>query len=418
MFHAALVLIVMVVILAIGSVLAKKLKIPMAAILLLCAVVGALAGGFGFPLRHFTEGTQLFFTLMLTVGTGMLFMSTLKANGALNALTRFIVGTFYKSPTILLVFLMLLIMLPAMLSGSAPASVLSTGVLVAPILLKLKIPKVEAASIIAMGSLFGMIAPPINVPAMLIGTGVYMPYEGFTIPLLILTVPLSIFTVLWLGRKFIKVIDKDEILADIPMDTDVKRGWITYLPLVFVIAVMILKSYFPQIDTGTPLVFFIGTIIALFTGKRINFFHVAKESMTGAIDIIALFAAVGALIQVMAMTGARGMMVIATLSITGALLYLSIAIASPIIGGLLMPFGAAGVLGIPLVMAFSNQDAIWITSALTLMIGVGALLPPTAVSGMFSAQVLKVDKYTDILKKCALPAVLSLAASVAVLVFV
>jgi TRAP-type C4-dicarboxylate transport system permease large subunit len=357
--------------------------------------------------------------LMLMVSSGMLFMGALKANGALNALTHFIVRTFHKFPTLLLILLMLLIMLPAMLSGSAPASVLSTGVLVAPILMKLKIPKLEAAAIIAMGALFGMVAPPVNVPAMLIGTGVYMPYEGFAIPLLILTVPLSIFSVLWLGRRFIGVINKDEILADIPLDPDAsKRGWIIYLPLIFVIGLMILKSYFPQIDPGTSMVFFLGTIMAIFTGKKIKILRVAKDTMTGAIEVLALFAAVGTLIQIMTMTGARGLMVVAALGLTGTLLSFSAAIASPIIGGLLMPFGAAGVLGIPLVMAFANRDAIWVTSALTLLLCVGALLPPTAVSGLFAGQVLKVEKYTDLLKKCALPAVLALAAGVAVLLFI
>jgi TRAP-type C4-dicarboxylate transport system permease large subunit len=305
-----------------------------------------------------------------------------------------------------------------MLSGSAPASVLSTGVLVAPILMKLGVPKVETASIVAMGSLFGMIAPPINVPAMLIGTGVYMPYEGFAVPLLILTMPLAIFSVLFLGRRFIGKIDADEVLADIPIDPRLKNGWVTHLPLSFVIGFMLLKSYFPQIDTGTPLVFFMGTIMALFTGRRIRFLRAAKESMTDAIDIMALFAAVGALIQIMALTGARGLMVVAALALTGPLLYLSIAAAGPLIGGLLMPFGAAGVLGIPLVMAFSNQDAIWVTSALTLLMGVGALLPPTAVSGLFAAQAVGIEKYTDILKKCALPAILSLIAGVAVLIYI
>jgi gluconate:H+ symporter, GntP family len=424
MLQAAFVLIVIMAILVAGSVIGKKIKIPMAALLFFAAVIGALAGGFGFPLRHFAEGSQLFLMLMLTVASGMFFMSVLKANGALNALTHFIVTTFYKSPTLLLVFLMLLIMLPAMLSGSAPASVLSTGVLVAPILLKLKIPRDETAAIISMGALFGMIAPPINVPAMLIGTGVYMPYEGFTIPLLVLTVPLSVFSVLWLGRRFIGVINKDEILADIPLDPSIKSNSngkvrpLIYLPLVFVIGLMILKSYFPQIDPGTPMVFFLGTILAFVTGKRINFFRVAKEAMTGAVEILALFAAVGILIQVMAMTGVRGLMVVAALGLTGVMLIFSTAIASPIIGGLLMPFGAAGVLGIPLVMAFANRDAIWITSALTLLMGVGALIPPTAVSGLFAAQVLKVEKYTNILKKCLLPAILSLVAGIAVLLFI
>lgn len=416
MLHAGISLLVMVFVLVAGGVFLKK--IPMAALLVISGIIGAVVGNFGFPLRHFVEGSQLFLMLMLTVATGMLFMSVLKENGELDLLTRDIVRIFYKSPTLLLIFLMFLVMLPAMLSGSAPASVLSTGVLVAPILLKLNIPKIETASIIAMGSLYGMIAPPINVPAMLIGTGVYMPYEGFAIPLLILTVPLAIFSVLYLGRRFITTIDRDEILKDIQIDEKLNGGIIIHLPLIFVISFMLLKSYFPQIDTGTPLVFFAGTLIALFTGKRINFLQTAKKSMTGAAEIMALFAAVGLLIQVMAMTGARGLMVIATLSLSGVLLYASIALISPIVGGLLMPFGAAGVLGIPLVMAFSNQDAIWITSALTLLLGVGALMPPTAVSGLFAAQVLKVDKYSDIMKKCALPAALSLILGTAVLIFI
>ena len=415
MLQAGLVLAVMIALLVFGAIFLKK--IPVAALLIIAAAIGALVGGFGFPLRHLVEGSQLFLMLMLTVATGMLFMSVLKANGALDVLTRLIVQTFHKSPTLLLIFLMVLIMLPAMLSGSAPASVLSTGVLVAPILLKLKIPKVETASIIAMGSLYGMIAPPINVPAMLIGTGVYMPYEGFAIPLLILTMPLAIFSVLFLGRRFIGTIDKQEVLADISVDPETEGSRIIHLPLLFVIVYMLLKSYFPQIDTGTPLAFFVGTLLALLTGKKIAVFRVAKQSMTSAIDVMALFAAVGTLIQIMALTGARGLMVIASLSLTGALLYLSIAIASPVISGLLMPFGAAGVLGIPLVMAFANQDAIWITSALTLLLGVGALLPPTAVSGLFAAQALGVEKYTDILKKCAVPAVLTLITGVAVLVY-
>ena len=414
--QATMVLVVVVGILMLGSVFVKK--IPMAALLLASAVAGALVGGFGFPLRHFAEGSQLFLMLMLIVATGMLFMNVLRANGALDVLTRQIVQVFHKSPTLLLVFLMLLIMLPAMLSGSAPAAVLSTGVLVAPILLKLGIPKVETASIVAMGALLGMIAPPINVPAMLIATGVYMPYEGFTGPLLILTMPLAVFTVLWLGRGFVTTIDKDVVLADIPVDPTIKGGWVTHAPLLFVIGYMILKSYIPQIDTATPLVFFTGTILALFTGKNVNLLKVAKTSMTGAIEVMALFAAVGALIQVMAMTGARGLMVLMALGLTGPLLYLSIAVTSPIIGGLLMPFGAAAVLGVPLVMAFANLDAIWVTSALTLMLGVGSLFPPTAVSGLFAAQALKVEKYADLMKKCAVPAALCLMLSVAVLVYI
>jgi TRAP-type C4-dicarboxylate transport system, large permease component len=412
MLQPAIALAVMLVILVLGSIFLKK--VPMAALLIIAAVAGALSGGFGVPLRQLVEGSQLFLNLILTVATAMLFMSVLKENGALDALTRIIVKAFYRSPSALLIFLMILVMLPAMLSGSAPASVLSTGILVAPILMKIGIPALETTAIIALGSMYGMIAPPINIPAMLIATGVYMPYEGFTLPLLILTFPLAIFSVLYLGRRYVKKIDRDEILAGIP-EPEVNK-FLVHVPLVFVLLYLILKSEFPEIDGGTPLVFAIGTLIALFTGKRIRFFTIAKNSMRDSLDVIALFAAVGCFIQITALTGARGLLVLGSLSVTGVLLYIVLAIANPAIGGLLMPFGAAGVLGIPLVMAFQAHNTIWITSALTLLMGVGALLPPTAVSGLFSAQVvLKNDSYLPVIKKSWLPILLTVVVGVAAL---
>jgi hypothetical protein len=45
-------------------------------------------------------------------------------------------------------FLSIIIMFPAMITGSTPVAVLTTGVLVAPILLRMKIPKLETAAII------------------------------------------------------------------------------------------------------------------------------------------------------------------------------------------------------------------------------------------------------------------------------
>ncbi len=412
-------------------------KIPVAVLLVVASIAGAVVGGMTDPLlkrdyftsiasvfvgnsetvpsllRHFMEGSMLFLNLMLTVAAGMLFMSVLKENGALNLLTREIVGGFHKSPTLLLI----LIMLPAMLTGSAPASVLSTGVLVLPILLEIGVSRDDAAAIIALGSLFGMVAPPVNVPAMLIGTGVYMPYEGFAIPLLILTLPLAIFSVLYIARRSVSKVDKEAVLAKIPGDPAVK-GFLPQFPLVFLIGYMIVKSYYPQIDPGTPLVFCMGIVMALLCSKKkINFWKVSVQSMSESIEVMALFAAVGMMIQIMGLTGARGATVLGALGLKGPLLYLSIAVVAPIVGGLLMPFGCAGVLGIPLIMAFTNKNAIWVTSALTLIMCVGALLPPTSVSAQFAARAVGLENQGKMLKKCVLPAVLSLILSVVVMVY-
>jgi len=408
----AIVLAVMIGVVVAGSLIFRK--VPMAVMLTLAAVAGALTGGFGIPIRHLVEGTQLFLMLILTVATGMIFMSFLKANDALSELTRVIISAFYRLPSVMLVLIMFLIMLPGMLTGSAPAAVLSTGALVAPILMRIGIPAVETAAIVALGSLYGMIAPPINIPAMLISTGVYMPYEGFGLPLIVLTFPLAILSVLFLGRRFVKKIDGREILESLPQTT--ANRWLIHVPLVVVFAFMILKSSIPEIDAGTPFVFLVGIVLALFTGKKFDPIKVAKESMKGAIDVIALFVAVGCFIQIMSLTGARGLLVVASLSLTGVYLYLALAVANPLVGGLLMPFGAAGVLGIPIIMAFQAHNVIWVTSALTLLMGVGALFPPTAVSGLFSAQVvLKNDSTLTILKKCWLPALVTVVLGIAVI---
>lgn len=411
-----IVLLVMALIFVIGFFFPK---VPVSFTLIIAAITGALVGGFGFPFRHFIEGTQLFLYLMLIVVTGMIFMGIIKASGALDALTRLIIEKFHKTPSLVLILLMILIMLPAMLTGSAPASVLSTGVLVVPILTRLGIPKEETAAILALGSIYGLAAPPINVPAMIIATGVYMPYEGFTLMLLILTIPLAIFSVLFLGRRYVKDVKPDEVLKDLPQTLSTQK-YLIHLPLIVVLLLMILIRMFPGKipDIGTPMIFMIGTLLGLVTGRKFSFFQVCKETISDAIGILSIFVAVGILIQIMSLTGVRGLLVLASLSLGGAWLYLTTAISTPLLGGPLIPFGVAGVLGVPLVLAFIGKNSIIITSGITLLISLGCLTPPTAIGGIFAAQVTGVDKYTRVLKKCVVPVIVTLTVGILTLVYV
>ena len=57
----------------------------------------------------------------------------------------------------------------------------------------------RAAAIVAMGGILGMVAPPINIPAMLIGTGIDLPYVGFGAPLAVVAFPLALAIVYGLG---------------------------------------------------------------------------------------------------------------------------------------------------------------------------------------------------------------------------
>ena len=162
------------------------------------AIVGALVGGEGIPLRHLFEGTFTYIDTVLIIATAMIFMTVIQESGALEALNAAIVTRFYKKPAIMLILLMLMIMFPGMITGSSTAAVLSAGALVAPALILIGIPKANAGAILAIGSIMGMAAPPVNIPAMLISGGVDMPYIGFEGPLFLVTIPCAVFAVLFL----------------------------------------------------------------------------------------------------------------------------------------------------------------------------------------------------------------------------
>ena len=242
------------------SVPALRKRLPDGMIILLSGVVGALADGWWPPpIRQYVEGEFYFFYLILTIGSGMVMVDAFKESGLLYALTRTLIKRFYKTPSLLLSFLMFIIMFPGMVTGSAPACVLTTGVMIAPILMKMGIPKVETAAILAMGSIAGQVAPPVNVPIMIICTSVFMPYEGFMLPLALITFPLGIVSILWLGRKFVTV-DRLKEIAEEPKEEGMpESSFRLYIPVFVMAALMTLPRAFQgkYPDTSTPAIFLV-----------------------------------------------------------------------------------------------------------------------------------------------------------------
>ena len=99
-------------------------------------------------------------------------MKVIQESGALDALSSLIIKKFHKTPSLLVCLIMLVIMFPGMITGSSTAAVLSAGSIMAPVLMLIGIPQLETACILAMGGILGMIAPPVNIPAMIIGGGI------------------------------------------------------------------------------------------------------------------------------------------------------------------------------------------------------------------------------------------------------
>lgn len=400
MSHELIVFLVMVGVFMLGCFLAR---LPVGVSLLISSIAGAIAGGQGIPIRHLVEGTFSYVDTILVIGTAMMFMKVVEKSGTLDALSSVIVKKFYKHPAILLILIMLVIMFPGMITGSSTAAVLSAGSIMAPVLLIMGMDAVSAAALIAMGGLMGMVAPPVNLPAMIIGGGIDVPFVGFSVPLLMLTVPIAIFSALFLGLKQTKGLSYEKVAPHLNTEVAEKYGIRIYLPLVVLVVLMALTKIFKVIpDIGMPLMFLISAAVGLFTGRKVSPFEVISEAINSALPVMSILMGVGMFIQIMTLTGVRGFIVLTCLGLPESLRLLAAGVSIPLFGAV-SSFGAASVLGVPFSLAFLNMDTVFTIAGLSFLASLGDMMPPTALAGIFAAQVTGVKDYVKVLKRCLVP---------------
>ena len=400
MSHELIIFLVMVGVFMLGCFLAK---LPVGVSLLISSIAGAIAGGQGIPIRHLVEGTFSYVDTILVIGTAMMFMKVVEKSGTLDALSAVIVKKFYKHPAILLILIMLVVMFPGMITGSSTAAVLSAGSIMAPVLLIMGMDAVSAAALIAMGGLMGMVAPPVNLPAMIIGGGIDVPFVGFSVPLLMLTIPIAIFSALFLGLKQTKGLSYEKVAPHLNTEVAEKYGIRIYLPLVVLVVLMALTKIFKVIpDIGMPLMFLISAAVGLFTGRKVSPFEVISEAINSALPVMSILMGVGMFIQIMTLTGVRGFIVLTCLGLPESLRLLAAGVSIPLFGAV-SSFGAASVLGVPFSLAFLNMDTVFTIAGLSFIASLGDMMPPTALAGIFAAQVTGVKDYVKVMKGCLFP---------------
>jgi len=391
-------------------------KLPSGVALVLSAIVGALVAGEGFPLRHLVEGAFGYLDAVLIIATAMIFMKVLEASGALGTLGHLLVKSLYRWPTLLFVFIALFVMFPGMLTGLSSACILTTGALVAPAMLAMRMPPPAVGSFIAMLAVYGMIAPPINIPVMIIGGGVDMPYIGFEKPLAIASFPLALVAALYYRFRYIRKIQIDEVLSKLPPPVHSKHGIKLFAPLVLVVVLMIAIRVIPQYipDIGIPLIFFLGSLVGLFTGERMAFWPTARAAVRDAMPVMVILVGVGMFVQIMTLTGVRGFLAVGALNLPPAFLYVGIALLMPAFGS---AYASASVLGVPLVYVFLGKNEIVVASALSLIAGLGDLMPPPMLLCAFASQIVGEKNQFRILKQSLPMMVLSLLVAIAMIAF-
>ncbi|HVP92066.1 MAG TPA: hypothetical protein VMS75_12725 [Terriglobales bacterium] len=414
---AALVLAVMVAAYA----AARALKVSTELSLFAAALAGSLAGGQGLPARQVVEGAFTYFDIVLIFVAATLFMNLLKESGGAVFAVRSILRRFHRRKGALLALLAVLLLIPGALTGAGSVTVLILGGMVATILGTMDIPAPRVAAIIFLIAGLSAAAPPINLWAMLTAAGVNMPYVGFFLPLLVPCVLLALATMAILGRKA-KAVDLERALRELPEAPPGMNWFRVGTPfLVFVLllaAGRVFPFSFPVL--GLPLMFAAAALIALLLSPvRLDVLRIARDTVHQLLPLIGTLTCAGILVQVMTLTGVRGLIAITTVTLPLTVVFLTLFVTLPVSEAVLM-WGSAPVLGVPLVLLFNTAglNPIVALAGMTIIWPLGDAIPPTAIIGRLTvATVGMKDPYGRFLKECLVPAVLIAVVGTLMVVF-
>lgn len=389
---------------------AKILKVSTELSLFLAAVVGALAGGYGIPVRHLAEGAITYLDICLIFLTATLFMNLLKEAGGVAFAVRAILKKFHRRRSILFLLLVFLLLIPGALTGAGSVTVLITGSLVAVVLKYTGLSEVRVAAIIFLIAGLSAAAPPVSLWAMLTAAGINMPYVGFFLPLLVPCVLGALLTIFILGRKA-RPVDIEKALAELPVPPDRMNWWRLGLPfaafLVLVLAGRIFPFSFPIL--GLPLIFALTAAVAVLVSPvRLNLWKTSLATAEQLLPLVGTLTCVGVLVQVMTLTGVRGLISVSVVTLPAAVVIASLFLTLPLSEAVLM-WGAAPVLGVPLVLLFNTRglDPVVALAGMSIIWPLGDALPPTAIIGRLTMDTVGVkERYSSFLKMCLVPAVI------------
>ncbi len=405
---------IILLIMVLAYALANWRKLSVELCMLSAAVAGGLAGAFistppiGELARHLVEGTFTYLDVILVFTTATIFISIISESGGVNYVVKGIIKVFYTKRILALLLLMIIILIPGALTGAGSVSILTVGAPIALALGYLGISKKRVAAILFIISALSAVAPPVNIWAMIISAGTAIPYVGFEFPLGIPVLIIGTFSMLFLGWKRETNMNLKDVLKAMPEVPEKMSWWRVSLPFLTFFGLVIVSRIFPfSIPIlGLPLEFTIAAIVALLVSpKKINILILSKNTVKLLLPLLATMAIVGSLQQIMTVTGVRGLISYAVISMPLILLYILLIFIIPVSEGVLT-YGGAAIIGIPLVWFLDSigLHATVVISGLSLIWPLGDALPPTALIGRLSVMMSGYKgSYWEFLKTTWLP---------------
>lgn len=390
--HAYIILGIVVAVFLIAKALRLSTELSMLASAIAAAAYHGAVWSGEVPIRHLVEGTFTYFDVCLIFISATFFMALVKESGGVAFIVRRIVGAFRTQRVICLLLLTLVMLIPGALTGSGATSVLTVGALVGSVLTAMGVDDTRKTAAIFMTAAMSAAAPPINLWAMMAAAGANMPYIGFNGPLAVLSISGALFSMFWLAGRGGAPVDEN-VMERLPQPPE-RMNWLRVLTPFVVFTALLLAGRVRPFDfpiLGLPMIFMISAFVVwLLSPVKLAVWDILTQTVRNLLPLVGIMVVVGALIQVLALSGARGVISLRVVVLPLEVLFATLFIILPVSEGILQ-YAVAPLLGVPLIMLFNmkGMDVIVALSAMSVLWPIGDCLPPTAVVGR--ASVMELD---------------------------
>jgi len=261
----------------------------------------------------------------------------------------------------------------------------------------------------------------VSLWAMMTAAGVNMPYVGFFWPLLIPCVICALLTIFILGWKGTQT-DLEKALTELPEPPE-RMGWLkVILPFVVFVVLILVGRQWPHSTPiiGLPMMFMCAAAMSyMLSPVKLDFLEISRNTVEQLLPLVGTLTCVGVLVQIMTLTGVRGLLAVTVVTLPVAVVFATLWLVLPISEAVLM-YGAAPVLGVPLVLLFNTMglDPIVALAGMSVIWPLGDALPPTAIIGRLTVDVVGYeDSYVKFLKACIVPAIIIMIVGTLMVVF-
>jgi hypothetical protein len=229
---------------------------------------------------------------------------------------------------------------------------------------------------------------------------------------------LTMFILGWKGTTA----DVGKAFEDLPVPPAGMNWLKVLLPFVVFLGLIFIGRTLPFSTpvTGLPFMFLCAALTSyLLSPLKINIFQISRQTIEQLLPLLGTLTCAGVLVQLMTLTGVRGLLAVTTVTLPVAIVFGSLFLLLPFSEAVLM-WGAAPVIGVPLVLLFNTMglDPIVALAGMSVIWPLGDALPPTAIIGRLTVDVAEYrESYARFLKACWIPAIIIMVAGTLMVIF-